>query len=328
MKNIRWGIAGPGFIANKFAQAVRNAEGAELVAVASNSKERGEAFAEKYGIAHVFSSYEEMAKSDAVDAVYVSTPHSFHKSCAEVFLREKKHVLCEKPICVNAAQAVALQKTAIDNGVFLMEAMWTRFLPAVREACRIAASGEIGEVRGVRADFCYASTPQEEAKLFDPTMAGGSLLDVGIYGLHFADMVLGEPKSITAVAQMLPEVDGHTDLLLQYESGAIASVSSAIVVQKPEDGYIYGSKGYIHLPCFYGANELYVHVGNDAPRHIKKPSIGNGFEEEIMEVCACIRAGKTQSDVHPMSQSIKILKQMDAIRAQIGLRYPLEGETL
>lgn len=327
MKSIRWGIAGPGFIANKFARAVKNVEGAELVAVASTSAERGTAFAETYDIPHVFSSYEQMAASDLVDAVYVSTPHSFHKSCAELFLRKKKHVLCEKPICVNAAQATSLQKTADENGVFLMEAMWTRFLPAVQEACRIAASGEIGEILGVRADFCYASTPEEEAKLFELRLAGGSLLDVGIYGLHFADMVLGEPKSITVSAQMLPQgVDGHTNLLLQYDSGAIASVSSAIAVQKPEDGYIYGSKGYIYLPCFYGAQELYVHVGTDTPRHMEKPSIGDGFEEEIMEACACIRAGKTESDIHPMRQSIKILEQMDAIRAQIGLRYPLEGE--
>lgn len=327
MKNIRWGIAGPGFIAHKFARAVQNAEGAELVAVASNSQTRGAAFAEEFGIPHVFSGYEQMAASDLVDAVYVATPHSFHKSCAEIFLRGKKHVLCEKPICVNAAQAMALRKTAEENGVFLMEAMWTRFLPAVREACRVAASGEIGEVLGVRADFCYASTPEEEAKLFDPKLAGGSLLDVGVYGLTFADLVLGEPKSVTVSAQMLPQgVDGHTNLLLQYENGAIASVSSAIAVQKPEDGYIYGSKGYIHLPCFYGAQELFVYVGTDAPRHISKPSVGGGFEEEIMEACACIRAGKTRSDIHPMSQSIKILKQMDAIRAKIGLNYPLEGE--
>lgn len=327
MKTIRWGIAGPGFIAHKFARAVQNTEGAELVAVASSSQARGAAFAEAFSIDHVFTSYEQMAASDLVDAVYVALPHSFHKSCAEIFLRGKKHVLCEKPVCVNAVQATALWRTAEENGVFLMEAMWTRFLPAVQEACRIAASGEIGEVLGVRADFCYASTPEEEAKLFEPKLAGGSLLDVGVYGLHFADMVLGEPKSITASAQMLPQgVDGHTNLLLQYESGAIASVSSAIAVQKPEDGYIYGSKGYIHLPCFYGAQELVVHVGTDAPRHISKPSVGDGFEEEIMEVCACIRAGKLQSEIHPMSQSIKILKQMDAIRAKIGLNYPLEGE--
>lgn len=326
MDTVRWGIAGPGFIANKFAKAVQNVPGAELAAVASTSQARGAAFAGTYGIPHVFSSYEQLAASDLVDAVYVATPHAFHRSCAELFLRGKKHVLCEKPVCVNAAQAEGLLAVAEEMGVFLMEAMWTRFLPAVREACRLAAEGAIGTVLGVRADFCYASTPQEEAKLFDPKLAGGALLDVGIYGLTFADMVLGEPKSFTATAHLLPQVDGHTEITLEYDSGAIASVSSAIEVQKPEDGYIYGSGGYIRLPCFYGAKELYVYAAGAAPQHIRKPSIGDGFEEEILEVCTCIREGKTQSGVHPMTQSIKILKQMDAIRAQIGLRYPLEGE--
>ena len=156
MSKIRWGIVGPGNIARKFAEAIVNVEDAELVAVASRSKETAEEFAQKYNIPNVFTGYEAMAESDIVDAVYIATPHPFHKPCAEIFLNAKKHVLCEKPICVNKNQAIALKECATKNGVFLMEAMWTRFIPAVLEAKKIADSGEIGEIMGVSADFAIA----------------------------------------------------------------------------------------------------------------------------------------------------------------------------
>lgn len=323
-KIIRWGIAGPGNIANKFAKAVKNTEGAELVAVASRSMERCQAFADKYDIPNVFGSYEEMANSDLVDAVYVATPHPFHKPCTEIFLNAKKHVLCEKPVCVNAAEATELKKCAEENGVFLMEAMWTRFLPAIDLALKIAKSGEIGELRGASADFCYSSTPSEESKIFINDMAGGSLLDVGIYGLTLAAVIFGSnPIEINATADVNGGVDRQTNVTLKYENGVIANVSSAITVAKPATGYIYGTKGYITIPNFYGAKELIVTVGANETR-IAKPSIGDGFEEEIYEACDCIREGKLQSDIMPMSESIRILEIMDTVRGQIGLKYPFD----
>ena len=324
-KIIRWGIVGAGNIANKFAEAMNHVSGAELVAVASRSEETGKAFAEKHHIGKLFVGYEEMAKSDMRDAVYIATPHPFHKPCAELFLNAKKHVLCEKPVCVNEKQAVALLTCAEENGVFLMEAMWTRFLPAIHEAVRVANSGEIGEIRSVSADFCYSSTPQEEAKIFDNAMAGGSLLDVGVYGLNFAAIVLGEhPESMVAVSDVADGVDCQTNVLLKYANGTTAHISSAINVQKPATGYIYGTKGYIEVPDFFGAQELIVHKGTEENR-IRKPSIGEGFEEEIIESCQCIRAGKTQSDSMPMAESIRIMKQMDDIRKMIHLTYPFDA---
>jgi len=166
MKKIRWGIVGPGEIANKFAKAIKNVDCAELSAVASRSAEKGRVFADKYGIEKVFAGYESMAESKDIDAVYIATPHPFHKPCAELFLNAGKHVLCEKPICVNASEAKALFECAERNGVFLMEAMWTRFIPAVLRAEEIVKSGKIGDVRAIEAHFCYASSPEEEAKLF------------------------------------------------------------------------------------------------------------------------------------------------------------------
>lgn len=323
-KVIKWGIVGAGYIANKFAKAVKNVEGATLTSIASRSETKGREFADKYDIENVFTSYEEMAKSSLIDAVYIATPHPFHKPCAEIFLNAKKHVLCEKPICVNAKQATELKECANKNGVFLMEAMWTRFLPAIGEAAEIVNSGEIGEIRGVRADFCYFCTPDEDAKLFENNLAGGSLLDVGVYGLNFASIFLGDnPESIISVADVSDGIDYQTSILMKYSNGAIASVSSAINVNKPGTGYIYGTKGYIVLPKFYGAVELTVNVDGEE-RYISKPSMGDGFEEEIIEACSCIRLGKTQSDVMPMSESIRILKQMDYIREQINLRYPFD----
>ncbi len=323
-KVIRWGIVGPGNIANKFANAIKNVKGAELFAVAARSKEKGEEFAKKYDILNVFHGYEKMAESDAVDAVYIATPHPFHKSCAELFLNAKKHVLCEKPVCVNAKQATELFEYAKNNGVFLMEALWTRFLPAINEALKIVRSGEIGEIRGVSADFCGFVPPSEDAKLYSNDLAGGSLLDVGIYALNFAAIFLGNnPQTIKAVSDIDYGVDCHTSIIMKYENGGIASLSSAVNVIKPYTGYIYGTKGYIAVPNFYGAQEIVVCV-NDEERHIKKPSIGAGFEEEIYEACSCIRAGKTQSDIMPMKESIKILEQMDCIRKQIDLEYPFD----
>ncbi len=323
MKKIRFGLAGPGIIAHKFAKAIKNVDCAELVAVASRSIERARSFAEEYNIPETFGSYWELAKSD-VDAVYISTAHPFHVKCAETFILAGKHVLCEKPLAINSRDAAYLASLAREHGVFLMEAMWTKFLPATAEAVRIAKSGEIGEIMGLEADFCYRSTPEEEAKLFDNSLAGGSLLAVGIYGLHFASLFLGnEPQNITATANIENGVDLHTALTLKYASGAIASISSAIALEKPETAYIYGTKGRIRIPTFYGACELFLYKNGEEKR-VSLPPIGEGFEEEIIETCNSILAGKTESDTHPLSDTLAVIGQMDKIREMIGVKYPFD----
>ena len=326
MKKIRWGIVGAGNIARKFAVAIKNVDVAELSAIASRTKEKGELFAKNYGIETVFSSYEEMAKSEKIDAVYIATPHPMHVTCAQLFLEGKKHVLCEKPLCVNAKQAMKLKACAERNGVFLMEAMWTRFLPAIKEIQKLINDREIGEISGIKADFCYASSPEEDRNIFNNSMAGGSLLDVGVYGLHFSSIFLGDgPEVISSVANMGYGVDLHTNILLKYKNGAISSISSAVEVYKPSDAYIYGAKGYIYVPDFYGARDFYICKGEEK-RHVEKLPIGAGFEEEIYEVCHCIAQGKTESDILPLDKSIRILEQMDLIRKQIGLKYPFDDE--
>ncbi len=325
LKKIRWGIAGPGNIANKFAAAIKNVDGAEITAVASRSYDKASEFADKYGIGNVFSSYEEMALSDKIDAVYISTIHPFHKSCAELFIENKKHVLCEKPICVNAYQAEKLSECAKENGVFLMEAMWTRFLPAIKETKAMIENGEIGIIKGFEADFCYRETPENASILFDNAIAGGALLDVGIYPLNLTAYLFGRNRKITAQAVTRNGVDLHTQMTLEYTDGMIASLSCAIEVAKPETAFIYGTDGYIKLPTFYGAQEIIL-AKDGKEKVIPMPSIGDGFEEEIIEACTVIFAGRTESSIMPISESIAILKEMDFIRKQIGITYPLEGE--
>lgn len=325
MNKVRWGIVGPGNIAHRFAEAVKNVPGAELVAVASRSLESGKAFAEKYDIPNVFEGYDKLAESDMIDAVYISTPHPFHKPQSEMFMNAGKHVLCEKPICVNAKEAEILRASAKKNGVFLMEAMWTRFLPAIKEAKAIADSGEIGEIRAVEADFCFNSPPEvAPIRIFSPDLAGGALLDIGVYCLHFAAEILGsQPEEIVSVAATDGKVDLHTTSLLKYKSGAVANLSSSISVTKPDTAYVYGSKGRIFIPHFYTAKELFI-TTDAGERHIVKEYLGNGFEEQIIEACNCIRNGKLESDVVSLDESITIMKQMDLIREQIGIRYPFE----
>ena len=321
---IKWGIAGPGIIADKFARAVKNVDSAMLYAVASRSEERGAAFAEKHGIEKVFLGYEAMAKDPQIDAVYVSTPHPFHLPVARIFLENGKHVLCEKPLTVNSSEAEELTSISKKNGVFLMEAMWSRFLPAVKEAARLAKSGEIGEILSLSADFCYPLGRGEDDKLLLDYMAGGSLLDVGVYCLHFADLILGhDPESISAVGRLKGGIDMSADILLSYKSGATARLSSAMDHGKPSNGYIFGSRGYIYLPNFYKARELFICKNGEEAR-IDLPPIGDGFEEEIIEVCGCIRGGKTESDTLPHRVSIELMRLTDTIRKQIGVIYPFE----
>ena len=326
MRKLKFAIAGPGNIARKFAAAAKNLTEVELYAVASRSRERAVEFAEKYGIPTVFDSYEALAACPEVDCVYVATPHPFHKSCAEIFLNAKKHVISEKPLCINTAQAEALIACAEQNGVFLMEAMWTRFLPAIKEMLALIEEGAIGQVRGLTADFCYNISQNEDSKMFKPELAGGGTLDVGVYALHLAAMVLGtDATAISAMGTVDHGCDSHMQALLQYQGGAIAAVSSATRLQKPADAFIYGTKGYIKVPNFYTASGFTLVRGAKVEEHTY-PFLGNGFEEEILEAVRCIGAGMKESDIHPLSRTLAVIGQMDSIRKMIGVSYPLEGE--
>lgn len=323
MKNVRWAIAGTGNIANKFANAVKNADGAELVAVASRKLENAKEFAEKYDIEKTFGSYQELAEFDGIDAVYVALPHKYHAEYSMLFMRNGKNVLSEKPVTVNEKQFKEVRRVAEENNVFFMEAVWTRFLPVMAKIKEVIASGKIGDVLETSADFCYNSSHFDHA-IFDSVCAGGGLLDVGIYGLTFASMFLGDDiVDVKPMAYVNNNLDERLNVLLSYKSGAIARVSSAITLEKPSDAYIYGTKGYIYVPTFFGASEFDVVVGGNKENY-SVPFKGNGFEEEIEECNRCILAGKKQSDIMSLNQSGIMMKLMDDIRKKIGVVYNVD----
>ncbi len=326
MKTIRWGIVGPGNIAHKFARTVQNVEGATLAAVCGISMEESRPFAEKYGIPQAFCDNNEMAAFDGIDAVYISTPHSFHAPCAELYIKAGKHILCEKPLCVTAKEAERLQKLAEEHQVFIMEAMWMRFLPAVQAAAKAAKEGAIGQIKSLRAAVCGIVSPQNAPRMYRNELAGGSLMDTGVYALHFAHLILGEPLEIRALSKVEGGVDHHTEILLRYQSGATASLCCGMDFRSPKDGYIFGDSGQIRLPVFYGATSWCLTLGRDPEQTFDCPCLGDGFEEEVQEACDCIRAGKLQSEIHPISGTVAVMKQMDEIRRQIGLTFPADKE--
>lgn len=319
MEFVRWGVIGPGRIAMQFADAIKNVKNAKLCGVASRTREKSEAFAEKYNVPKIFNSYEEMARSDEIDAVYVATIHPVHLFCAEMFLKNKKHVLCEKPLCVNEGEVSSLISCARENGVFLMEALWTRFLPAVREAVRTAKSGAIGELLGADIDFSFRVSDKTKARTYKNELAGGALLDVGVYTLNLSAMLFGYDAEISASSLNENGVDVYTSMCLKYKN-AIANLSCAICAQKPCDAYIYGTDGYIHLPKFYTAREFSVIKGDERTTY-ESPYLGNGFEEEIIEATDCILSGKTESRIMSLRDSYNIIRQMDNVRKIIGVKY-------
>ncbi|HOU09240.1 MAG TPA: Gfo/Idh/MocA family oxidoreductase [Clostridiales bacterium] len=327
MQIVRWGIVGTGGIAHRFAEAAKNVEGVSLEAVASRNDGTARQFADEFGIPHPFGSYEDMARFDGIDAAYIATPHALHAPNGMLMMNHGKAVLSEKPITVNMLQLDEMIACAQKNKVFLMEAMWARLTPGTIKLLEIVKSGAIGEVKGIQAAFCYDMSDEPDHHAFNPLYGGGSLLDVGCYCLSFASWNMDSPVAdIVAEAELGPTgVDVHCCVLIKYASGAIASLTSAMLLEKPGDGYVFGDKGYIKTKDrFYAPQEFTVHVRDSKPQTYRCPFLGNGFEEQIIESSRCIREGKLESDIVPHSQSRFIMAQMDAIRRQIGVRYPLD----
>ncbi len=327
MKKIRFGILGTGTIAHRFANAIKNAENAELTAVASRTEENAERFGNEFGIKNRFCSYEAMAKSDVIDAAYIAVPHSEHITASLLMMNNKKHVLCEKPMCINSSEAEKMFECAKGNEVLLMEAMWARLVPGTLKMLELIESGKLGDVLGVEGKFCYAFDEDElDHHALKNANGGGSLLDVGVYGLNFASWYLGKNVSeINAQANKFKDVDAHTCVLLKYKSGAIAEISSAVLLRKPNEGYIYGTKGYAYLPRFYAPQEIKLQLSNGDSEVISVPYKGNGFEEQIEHFSDCVLKGLKESPVVTHEQTLFITRQMDEIRRIIGVKYPQDN---
>ena len=324
MKKIRFGIVGTGNIAHRFAEAIKNVKEAELVAVASRTAANAEKFGDEFDIPVRFFSYEDMAKSDAIDAAYIAVPHSEHIKCSVLMMNNGKHVLCEKPMAVNYREACEMFACAEKNGVLLMEAMWARLVPGTLKMLELVKEGRFGEILGVEGKFCYTMDEDEmDHHVFKNENGGGSLLDVGVYGLNFASWYLGRNIDyFKTAADIQNGVDYHTQVLMHYENGAIADISSAIMLRKPNEGYVYGTKGYARLERFYAPQKIEIHLNSGENEIIETPYAGNGFEEQIAHFCGCINKGLTESPVNTRDNTLFITKQMDEIRRDIGLEYP------
>ncbi len=331
-KKIRWGILGPGGIAHKFAAALKAIPDAEIVAVGSRNRQRAKAFADTFNVPHRHGSYGELAGNPEIDVVYVATPHPFHKECAMLCLAAGKAVLCEKPFTVDAEQAEALIACAREHKQFLMEAMWTRFIPVIAKVRAWLADGVIGEPRMLTADFgnrVVLTAENIKGRLFAPELAGGALLDIGVYTVSLASMVFGAPTQITSLAHIGETgVDERAAILLGYDAGQIASLSCAITTRTSQDAHIFGTEGAIHIPNFSRATSATLEVLEKEPLQIEIPFTENGFEYQAIEVINCLREGKLESDVMPLDESLSIVKTMDTARAQWGLEYPPFGSVL
>jgi predicted dehydrogenase len=323
-RKIRFGIVGTGTIAHRFAEAIKNVDNAELVAVASRTKENAEKFGREFDIPARFDSYEKMALSDVIDAAYIAVPHSGHIGCSCLMMNNGKHVLCEKPMAVNSKEAEEMFRCARENNVLLMEAMWARLVPGTIKMLELVENGVLGDILGVEGKFCYSMDEDEmDHHVFKRENGGGSLLDVGVYGLNFASWYLGKDvETINAQSDIYNGVDSHTCVLLKYKNGAIADISSAILLRKPNEGYVYGSKGYARLLRFYAPQEIDIYLNNGETVKIPVPYAGNGFEEQIAHFSECVSKGLKESPVVTHEQTLYITKQMDKIRKITGVEYP------
>ena len=326
MTKTRWGILGTGNIASQFATGLAVLEDAELVAVGSRTAEAAQAFGERFGVPRRHTSYAALASDPEVDAIYVATPHTLHKDNTLLALQAGKAVLCEKPFAINAAQTETMIREARERGVFLMEAMWTRFLPHIVRLRELLAEGVIGEVRMLQADFGFRTELDPRSRLFDPAFGGGALLDVGIYPVSLASLVFGAPARVTGMAHLgATGVDEQSAMIFGYEHGQLALLSQAIRTSSPHEALLLGTEGWIRLHSSWWKHTTMTLSVNGRPDElIEVPAVGNGYNYEAAEVGRCLREGRTESDVMPLDETLAIIRTLDEVRAQWGLRYPGE----
>jgi predicted dehydrogenase len=325
-KQFNWGIIGPGRIAEQFVQGLKVIENSALYAVASTRLERATAFARKYGGEKAYSSYEALVSDPQVDAIYVATPHRFHFENIMLCLNAGKPVLCEKPLTVNAAETKKLIETSKTKKVFLMEALWTRFLPIYQQVCQWLEAGAIGDVKYLSSTFGGVIPKAEDDRWLNPELAGGTLLDMGIYPISISQWVTGQNPQSFSVQALLGKtgVDVLTAVTLKYPNGVISQFNSNFLVENTNDFFIYGTDGRIRIhPNYWGASSATL-VTDGQELTVTKPLAGGGFEFETKEAMRCVQAGLLESPVMTHAETLSNMELMDKIRTEIGLKYPFE----
>jgi dihydrodiol dehydrogenase / D-xylose 1-dehydrogenase (NADP) len=325
-KTTKWGILGTGWIAKCFTEDLAFARNAEVTAVGSRTAESATRFADHHGISRAYGSYDELVNDPDVDVIYVATPHPAHKENVLTCLRAGKAVLCEKPFTMNAKELEELIQFARDKKLFLMEGMWTRFLPPILKVKEWLKEDKIGEVRLVKADFGFRADWDPKGRMFNPELGGGALLDAGIYPVSFAAMVLGvNPEKIYSTATIGETgVDEQFSVILNYPSGVAASLNGAARLRLTNDAYIYGTNGYIHIPSFLNANTASLYVNGEEIESFTAERDFLGYAYEAEEVGRCLNADQLESAAIPLEESLGILRLLDEIRGQWGLKYPFE----
>lgn len=325
---MKWGILATGTIANKFAATINDMkeEGQSVIAAGSRREESAREFAEKYHIPRAYGSYEELVKDPEVEAVYISTPNNMHFENARMCLEAGKHVLCEKPFTTNVAEAEALYEMAEARGLFIMEAFWIRFLPALIKMRQLIADGVIGEVAHVRSDYGFIATGARKDRKFNSSLGGGALLDIGVYNLGFVHMIMGEAPVHMSSSVRINEygTDDFSAILLEYPEGRTAAVTTAIGMNMPREAVVFGSKGSIYLPDFQHAKKLVVRPYEGEEYTLELPVDINGFEYQIRETERCVAAGMNTSDVLKKEDTLTILRLMDDIRDSWDMKFDYE----
>jgi predicted dehydrogenase len=327
-RTVRWGIIGTGKISRAFANALKDTPGAVLSAVASRSLDTAQAFAAEFGATQSFGSYRELVEVPDVDMVYIGTPHPMHVGNALMALHAGKGVLCEKPFTMNVREAEQVVALARSKKLFLMEAMWTRFMPALAEVRRIVASGEIGKVHQVVADFGFKADFGPEHRIYNPVLGGGALLDLGIYPLSIAAALLGPVESVRAQAEFGPTgVDVQTGFTLKHRDGGMSVCSCSLQARTPCELTVSGERGHIRMnTMFHRTQSLGVVLDDGTSRTVPAPYLGNGYVHEAIEAQRCFLASLIESPVMPHDETVALMAVMDEMRRQIGLTYAADEQ--
>jgi predicted dehydrogenase len=329
-EEIRWGVVGPGRIAENVVKDFAVVDGARAVAVASRSADRAQAFAARHGIERAYGSYAEILADPAVDVLYVATPHPQHHAIALAALRAGKALLVEKAFTATTAGAVEVIDLARETGVFVMEAMWTRFQPAVVALRELVADGAIGEVRSVQADLGVTREYDPADRLFDLALGGGALLDLGVYVVNFAQMLLGTPERVAAAGSLFPSgADAEAALLLDYADGRAATLLTSLRNALPGQARVFGTTGWIDvLPRFHHPATIVLHRAGADPETITRTPLGAGYAHELIEVTECVRAGRPESAVMPLADTLAVQTVLGDAAEQLGVRHAEDATVL
>jgi predicted dehydrogenase len=330
MEIIRWGILGCGRIARKFAADLALVKDAKLSAVGARELGNAVRFAEDFPASHVHGSYEELVSNPDVDVIYIASPHALHHEHTLLCLNHKKAVLCEKAFALNLRQAKEMVEASRRNKTFLMEAVWSKFLPQYQKLTQLISSGELGEIKNILVNFGFTPQAPVPPRLFDPALGGGSLLDIGIYNVFLVLSVLGRPDIIEASMTPTPEgVDEQCAALFKYKNGAMAQLFSSLSTNLGTDADISGTKSRIRLTSrFYAPSAtIELYTGREDSKQLVPVSKegGSGYQYEARHVGECLRKGLTESPVMSHADSLLMMETMDRIRAAAGIHYAADG---